>query len=384
MRWASEITMKIAYVHDVIYPFVKGGAEKRVWEISRRLADRGHEVHIFGMKYWEGEAVLQRGGVNLHGVCEPMDLYVDGKRSINAAIRFSIKLLTSFKGDYDVIDAQQFPYIPCFSAKVHSELRRTPFVITWHEVWGDYWREYLGIRGLFGMWAERGAAKLPDKIVPVSERVRDDLLAMGVGADKMVVVPNGVDLQRIDSVEAGEVVYDVIYVGRFSEHKRVDLLIEAISLVREEIPEIMCGIIGDGPEMAELNQLAEELNLGENVDFLGFLDAEEEVISGMKSSKVFVLPSTREGFGISLLEANACGLPAIVVNAEKSAAASLINEGVNGVLCDLSARSIASKIEYFLKNDSYKKLSRSSKEHAKGYDWGEIASEVEGVYEKLQ
>lgn len=46
--------MKIAYVHDVIYPHVKGGAEKRVWEISRRLADRGHEVHIFGMKYWEG------------------------------------------------------------------------------------------------------------------------------------------------------------------------------------------------------------------------------------------------------------------------------------------------------------------------------------------
>ena len=135
------IIMKIAYVHDVIYPHVKGGAEKRVWEISRRLADRGHEVHIFGMKYWDGEAVIERDGVHLHGVCDPGNLYVDGRRSIKTAIRFSSKLLSSFKGDFDVVDAQQFPYLPCFSAKLFCTLKRTLLVITWHEVWGDYWDE---------------------------------------------------------------------------------------------------------------------------------------------------------------------------------------------------------------------------------------------------
>lgn len=375
--------MKIAYIHDVIYPHVKGGAEKRVWEISRRLADRGHEVHIFGMKLWDGEDIVEREGVHLHGVCDPVDLYVDGKRSIKAAIRFSSKLLLSFKGDFDVIDAQQFPYLPCYSAKVHSKLGRTPLVITWHEVWGNYWREYLGIKGLLGMMVERGAFKLPDRIIPVSERVREDLAAMGVRAEKMEVVPNGVDQQKIDSVEVKEQVYDVIYVGRLSSHKRVDLLINAVSLVREDMPKIRCGIVGDGPELAELTRIAEELKVKENVDFLGFLDSEEELIAKMKSSKIFVLPSTREGFGISLLEANACGLPAVVVNARKSAAASLIKEGVNGLVCDLSARSMASKIEDVLKNNFYKKMSGSSKEFAKGYDWEEIASRAEAVYEKL-
>lgn len=63
--------MKIAYIHDVIYPYVKGGAEKRVWEMARRLADRGHEVHIFGMKYWSGDDVMEREDVHLHGVCGP-------------------------------------------------------------------------------------------------------------------------------------------------------------------------------------------------------------------------------------------------------------------------------------------------------------------------
>ncbi len=375
--------MKIAYLHDVIYPFVKGGAEKRVWELARSLTSRGHEVHIFGMKLWDGDDVVERDGVLLHAVCDPLNLYVDGKRSIGAAIRFSSKLLLSFRGDYDVIDAQQFPYLPCYSAKVHSMLRGTPLVITWHEVWGGYWREYLGKKGLLGMMVERGVARLPEMIIPVSERVRDDLLDMGVGAEKMEVVPNGVDLKKIDSVEAEKAAYDVIYVGRLSAHKRVDLLVEAVSLAREEIPEIRCGIVGDGPELARLIRLTRDLDVGENVDFLGFLDTEEEVVAKMKSSKIFVLPSTREGFGISLLEANACGLPAVVVDAERSAAAALIEEGKNGLLCDLSPRSIASKMEDLLKDNLYKKMSAPSKEYAKGHDWGEIARKAEAAYERL-
>ena len=54
--------MKIAQVRDTLYPYTKGGAQKRVWEISKRLAKRGHEVHIFGMKYWDGDDVILKGG----------------------------------------------------------------------------------------------------------------------------------------------------------------------------------------------------------------------------------------------------------------------------------------------------------------------------------
>ncbi|MDF0593759.1 glycosyltransferase family 4 protein [Methanotrichaceae archaeon M04Ac] len=375
--------MKIAYIHDVIYPHVKGGAEKRVWEISRRLAERGHEVTIFGMKYWDGERAIEREGVRLCAVCDPMDLYVDGRRSIKAAVIFSSRLLRSFRGEFDVIDAQQFPYLHCFPAKVHSVLGKTPLVITWHEVWGDYWREYLGWKGMVGEGIERLAVRLPDKIIPVSEMVRDDLSALGVNGVKMEVVANGVDLRKIDSVEAAEPSCDVIYAGRLSAHKRVDLLIEAVGIAKKDLPEIRCCIVGDGPEREKLARLAEELKIQENVDFLGFLDSEEEVTAKMKSSKVFVLPSMREGFGISLLEANASGLPAVVVDAERSAAAALIKEGVNGVLCDPSAPSMASKMIDLLSDGSYKKMARDSKEFARGYDWSDIARKVEGVYERL-
>jgi glycosyltransferase involved in cell wall biosynthesis len=224
---------------------------------------------------------------------------------------------------------------------------------------------------------------LPDRIIPISEWVRDDLISMGVDGDRMEVISGGVDLGKIDDVQSEEKKYDIIYVGRLSEHKRVDLLLNAVSMASRDSPEIKCAIIGDGPERENLGRLAKELKIEENVDFLGFLEREEDVISGMKSSKIFVLPSTREGFGISVLEANACGLPAVVVDSKKNAAASLITEGVNGALCDLSARSMALEIEKLLKNDLYKKMADSSKENAKKYDWDEVVKKTERAYEKL-
>ena len=67
----------------------------------------------------------------MHGVCKPMQLYVDGRRSIKEAIYFAGKLLPKLmKEKFDVIDCQEFPYFPCFTAKVHSLLRRSKLVIT--------------------------------------------------------------------------------------------------------------------------------------------------------------------------------------------------------------------------------------------------------------
>ena len=92
--------MKIAHVRDTLYPYAKGGAQKRVWEISKRLANRGHEMHLFGMKYWDGEDIIMRDGVYLHGVCEPQKLFAGGRRSIKEGIFVAWKQLFSLKGDF--------------------------------------------------------------------------------------------------------------------------------------------------------------------------------------------------------------------------------------------------------------------------------------------
>ena len=374
--------MKIAYVYDAVYPWIKGGAEKRIYEISKRLVERGHEVHLFGIKWWGGEKDIMEDGVYLHGVCEPRELYVDGRRSIKEGLYFAWKLLFSLKGDFDIIDCQEFPYFPCFSAKMRSLLKKSELVITWYEIWGNYWFEYLGKKGIFGWSVERMTAKIPHLAIPISEKIKKDLKSLGVSEEIMRVVPNGVDFYKIEKVERNSEDFDVIYVGRLISHKNIDVLLKTLYIVKKKIPDIKCGLIGDGPEKSKLISLSKKLGLDNNAVFFGFVEGDEAVYSYMKASKIFVLPSTREGFPNTILEANSCGLPAIIVRHEKNAGVGVVKNGYNGFILNLSPEEMAEKIIYLLQNeDEMRRLREYAREFAREYDWSIIVERIEEVYE---
>jgi len=373
--------MRIAFVYDVIYPYVVGGAEQRIWEISRRLAQRGHAVHLFGMKYWDGGDVIIKDGVYLHGVCSPQQLYVEGRRSIKEAIYFARKVLRPLlRESFDIIDCQNFPYFPCFSAKLHALRKRSLLIITWHEVWNDYWYEYLGRKGIFGKWVERRVARLTRNMVAVSESTKRGLLSIGARGN-IEIVPSGVDLQEINAVAPANDSSDVIFAGRLIKEKNIDVLIKSIGLIKDAIPNINCLIIGDGPERAYLEKLTHDLGLEGNIRFLGFLACSGDVFSYMKSSKVFVLPSIREGFGIVVLEANACGLPVITVEHPRNAACKLVAENENGFLCDLDAADMAVKIMAAM--DRQQGMSAGCVEYAKGHQWDKVVDGLEDFYRSV-
>ncbi len=373
--------MKIVYIYDAIYPWIKGGAEKRIYEISKRLVQRGHEVHWLGLKWWEGEKDIVKDGIHLHGIGKWNNLYIDGRRSIKEGLYFGLKTLTGLRGYFDVIDCQEFPYFPCFFAKIYSLFKNTSFIITWYEVWGDYWFEYLGKKGIFGWVVERLIAKIPHLAIPISEKIKEDLMSLGVSEKIMRVVPNGVDFYNIKNVEHNSENIDVIYVGRLISHKNVDVLLKAISEVREKIPDIKCGIIGDGPEKESLTSLSKKLGLDNNVIFFGFFERDEDVYSYMKASKIFVLPSTREGFPNTILEANSCGLPAIIVRHKNNAGVVVVKEGYNGFIQNLSPEEIAKRIICLLQDENARqKLSRNALEFAKMHDWDVIVDKIERVY----
>ncbi|WP_324735235.1 glycosyltransferase family 4 protein [Thermococcus sp. SY098] len=373
--------MKIAIIYDAVYPWVKGGGEKRTYEISKRLVEMGHEVHWFGLKWWEGKNDIVQDGIYIHGIGKWDTLYVNRRRSISEALYFGIKTLTKLEGKFDVIDCQIFPYFSCFSAKFHSMNDHTPFVITWYEVWNNYWYEYLGKIGIFGKIIEKLVSKLPDMVIAISKKVKNDLTLLGIPPEKIKIIPDGIGFNDIQKVNASNKKYDIIYAGRLIKHKNVDLLLKATSIAKQEIPNIKVGIIGDGPEMGNLKRLTKELKLEKNVHFLGFLKDAKDVYSYMKSSKVFVFPSTREGAGLVTLEANACGLPVITVSHEKNAATEVVINGLNGFICNLSEEDIAEKILYAL----YKKRQMEKRciEFAKRYDWDTIAKLTEKAYEEV-
>jgi len=372
--------MKIAFVYDVIYPYVKGGVEKRVWELAVRLTGRGHEVHIFGMKYWNGDDILIREGIILHGVCPARPLYTGGKRTLGEAINFGLRLIFPLgKGRFDIIDCQQFPFFSCLSAKFISLIRRTPLVITWHEVWGDYWYTYLRRGGAIGKYIERLVARLTPYMIAVS-RITSEQLTPLSGRKTIMIIPNGVDQSRISAIPPAADRSDIIFAGRLMREKHADQLVRAFALLSKKQPAIRLLIIGNGPERETLLGLIREKGLLDRVSIRDFEERHEDLIARMKSSCVFVLPSTREGFGITALEALACGLPVVTVDHPANAVRELITEKT-GFLSSPSAEDLADKIrEALAHNEEMREACLST---AAAFDWDRIAVECEEYYRSV-
>ncbi len=373
--------MKIAFIYDAVYPWVKGGAEKRVYEIAKRLVQRGHEVHWYSIGWWwpeNGKKNMIMEGIHLHGVSKPVKLYADNRRSITEAIFFSIKLLRPImKENFDIVDCQGFPFFSCFTAKIHATTGKSTLVITLHEVWNDYWYEYLGRLGIFGKIVERAMLNLTENFITVSKKTKTDLKTIKK-SENSIIIPNGIDFNHIKQTKPSPEKSNVIFAGRLIKEKNVDVLIESMAHVMDKIPAATCLIFGDGPERTNLKNLVTNLQLGDNIIFKGFVEDYDDLIGYMKSSKVFVLPSIREGFGMVVIEANACGIPVVVVNHKMNAATSLVKESYNGFKVELKPEAIAEKIVESIENKD--EMADKCVQMSAEYDWDNIVDTVEKAY----
>jgi glycosyltransferase involved in cell wall biosynthesis len=373
--------MRIAFVYDAIYPYILGGVEKRVWELACRLAKRGHEVHIYGMQFWNGERVIFKEGVILHGVCKPRSLYAKGRRKISQAVVFGAGVLFPVASEhFDIVDCQSFPYISALSSFISCRISGSSLVITWHEVWGNYWYEYLGNAGAIGKFLERLIARSSHENIAVSEVTLKALMKIVGSTSDIQIIPNGIDVSKIKSIRPSESTSDLIFVGRLIKEKHVDVLLESINRLKETRPSISCAVIGDGPERIVLEKKARDLGINSHVEFLGFLNDSDQVIARMKSAKVFVLPSTREGFGITTIEALACGLPIVTIDHPQNASRVFAGSDC-GALSRLDSIDLSSKInEMMIHADEMHDACLS---RARRYDWETITDSVEDYYHSI-
>lgn len=401
----EKTPIKIAVISDRVYPYFKGGAEKRYWEIYKHLVHSGFEISYFTGQWPGMPKKVSIDDIELNGVYQVGEFYKNGKKSIWETIKYTFFLIPylAFK-DYGLIECEQFPVIPIILCKFFSLIRRKCLIVTWHEVWGlNLWLSYIGFLGLVGALLDLISVHCADKIISVSPLTTIKLInSLKVPSEKIETISNGIDsswdrregthhfeitkssshsdnfIDRRNPVKCS----DVIYVGRLIEHKNVSVLIGAIRVLAKDNPEINCLILGDGPEMKSLVEQVSSLELEKNIYFEGTINNEKRVYSYLKSSRVFVLPSVREGFGISVLEANACGLPALVINCENNAACSLIVEGVNGYTCDLDEDMIAKLILHIL-NSPRNRYAAECEQIAQDYDWTEISARVDCLYQEV-
>lgn len=376
--------MKILIICDRNYPYFKGGAEKRSWDISKILTKNNYQIKYISGKWpamKENKEKIE--GIEIKGIYKVKNFYKNGKKSIYESIIFSLKLLPNIlKEDFDLIDTDQFPVMHIIPLKIISLIKRKPLIVTWHEVWGKkYWQTYLGkLGGTVGYLIEKISSKLPDKIISVSNLTTERLIKdLKVRKDKVITIPNGVDTIALSKIKESKEKSDIIFAGRLISHKNVDLLIKSISIIKKSNPKIKCIICGDGPEMSSLRKLSDSLKLKDNIKFKGFLKSESELYSLIKSSKVLALPSEREGFGIVVIEANALAVPVVTIDAKDNAAKFLIKTAKNGFIAKKDENSFSTSLKKAL--SSHKSMKQHCIKESKEYDIKRVTKLIEKIYQ---
>ena len=317
-------------VLEFFIPHYNGGGEHRYHEIAKRLVERGHEVDLLVMKLPNVPKYEKIDGINVYHIGPTITNMPFRNMFDFAQYLFSV-IKWLLKHDYDIIDAQA--YSPLLSSKIASCIKKTPLIVTIHDTSSssnDQWIQSSHTASFM----EKFLVNLNfDKIVTVSHATKNSLVHdFGVNESKIEIIYNGVDIPKYDSVTVENTIENqIIFVGRLAPHKHVDHLITILGKVRKNIPSIKLLIVGKGEEKENLVNLVKEHDLGDIITFKQDL-SDEELIKDIKESEILVLPSTREGFGMVLAEANCCYKP--VITYVSGGTVEVVDNGYNGYLVE--------------------------------------------------
>jgi len=371
----------IALVTDAIGPYHRGGKEQRYVELARRLSARA-EVHVYTMKWWDGPATRRDGSVTYHAIAPLLPLYSGPRRSIGQALVFAVRCLRLLFARFDVIEADHMPYIQLIPLKLVVAMRRRRLVVTWHECWGpDYWRSYLGQPGRVGWLCESISMRLPDAIIAASPQTATRLREFTGDRVPIHVAPNGIDLDAIGRAEVAEEPADVVVVGRLLPHKRIDLLLDALAILRDAGRAVTARVIGSGPQLEALRTLADRIGVADFVDFRQDIASQSQLYGVLKAARVAVFPSEREGFGIAVLEALACGVPVVTTSAPDNLARHLVARSVaGGTVCEPTPPALAEAIQAVLEISpsaaDRDRFTGPDRDWLHEYDWDAITDTV--------
>ena len=278
-------------------------------------------------------------------------------------------------GRFDVI-VEDLNKVPVFLPL----LTETPVVLLVHHLFGRTAFQEASLPVATATWllektvprAYRGLG-----VVAVSRSTAEDLRARGLEGPEIAIVPNGVDLDRF-STDPGVTLADrptLLYLGRLKRYKRVDLILRAVAKLKEEVTGLRFLIAGRGNYEGRLRALSARLGLGETVSFLGYV-SEEEKVRLFRSSWIHVLTSPKEGWGISALEAAACGTPTVA--SDSPGLRDAVLDGKTGRLVrhgDVAA--LGEALAGIIGSPSTRiRMGREARVFAEGFSWEESARQM--------
>ncbi len=345
-----------------------GGAEAYLHQIGRRLA-RAHDVSLFCRRYEGGS---------------PRD-EIDGVRIIRRGGSFSVYLyfmlsylFTLRRERFDVV-VDGINGVPFFTPLF---VRGPKIAIIFHIVgWEIFFRELPFPLSLVGLVAERMIPLIYRRVpvVVISDSTKDEAVRFGIAENRISLVYCGVE----SISESAGTSYNkstnpsVAYFGRIKEYKQLDHLVKAFSQVNVDMPQAELSIAGRG-DYSGLEKLVESLGLSQSVRLVGEVsDEEKEKMLG--EAWVFVTPSMKEGWGITVIEANNCGTPAIAYNVP--GLRDSIRDGETGLLVPAgNIDELAGAISRILGDSELRyRLSQNALTWASRFNWDNSAEDFSRV-----
>jgi glycosyltransferase involved in cell wall biosynthesis len=304
--------VRVALVGDEYYPDI-GGASHYAFELSRHLVKLGIETVV--ITHWhpgqpEEEQFASVKVKRVRGL-----VLKDPHRAVSPLVfRRCHRYIHDER--FDVVHGLDF-YSSMAQMAIHYAHRCSiPCVLTCHTICNS--PPLIGIQRPMGL-----ALRKANRLIAVSQASARYSHLLGFRKQRIVVVPNGVDLSCFSPRTDGTHVRDALGIGseplvvtalRLIKRKSPDLLVSAFARVLRVIPNAKLVIAGSGREKDRLMRLAERLNMNNSVLLAGQLER-EKVAQLMAAADVFVLPSAIESFGMALLEASAVGIPVVCSDA---------------------------------------------------------------------
>jgi len=344
-----------------------GGAEIHLHEIYGRLAARGHRVRLV-CSGWRGgarRAVVDGIDVLRHGDRNTFALF--GRGGVRQA-------LSAEAPDVVIEDVNK---IPLFVAS----LTRLPVGVIVPHLFGNtvFQEAALPVAALVWLferpipWAYRRAS-----FHAISESTRDDLVGRGVPRERITVIHPGIDSRAFcpDPGAPRTSQPTFLYIGRLRRYKGVEFAVRAVAIARRARPEIRLDIAGSGDDRPRLEQLAHSLGVADGVHFLGRV-SEAEKLTLLRTRWANVFPSCKEGWGITNVEAAACGTPSLA--SDSPGLRDSVRHGETGYLVPHGdAEALARRmVELAGSPELVARLGGAARSFAEGLSWDRAADATE-------
>lgn len=429
--------MKIAVFTDTFYPKIDGIVSS-IMNSTKELANKGHKIIIFAPKYKDKGTIKLHSNIKVYrSFSFPVLSYKEAKFSVPNIIKI-IKKIKKFDpdiihlhtpgtmgllgifcskvydipsiGTYHTILAEQMTYLSLKrltkldnliekikSKRVRIRLYKGSYFSSKFKYFSkkEFIRKIIGLITFKGIRDKQFDKKIMwkitckfynkcDLIIIPSKSIIKELRKYGV-TKPIRVLSNGVDLRNFSPKRTYKVgkVFDIVYVGRLGFEKNVDVIIKSYSRLLKERENVLLKIVGDGPAIDSLKNLAKSLNISDKINFTGYCSG-KKLVREYHSSDFFVTASTMETQGLTILEAMSCGLPVVGVN--KYAIPDLVKPGVNGYLAEpFDEKKIKEYSIKLIDNPALlKKFGKKSVEIAKGHDLRKVIIKLEQLYKQIK